>query len=302
MSSHNHSHHHHPHNYNKAFLFGVALNITFVLVEVFFGLLADSLALLADAGHNLSDVVSLLLAWAAAALAAQKPTAKWTYGFRRVAILASLISALLLLLTLGGIVWEAFERLQSPQAVNSGIVIAVAAVGVVINFATAMLFFSGQKHDLNIKAAYLHMAADALVSLGVVIAGLIIWFTSWLWLDPLISLLIVLIIVWMTWGLLKDATVSAIDGVPAGIHLPDVAHYLRQQPGVDDLHDLHIWAIGTHDIALTVHLVMPNQTADDLFLNQLSDHLQADFNINHTTIQVETGVELLCKQAHADSL
>ena len=300
MSLHNHSHH--QQNYNKAFLLGISLNVVFVLAEVFFGLLADSLALLADAGHNLSDVVSLLLAWGASALARQKPTAKWTYGFHRVTILASLISAILLLVTLGGIAWEAIERLSDPQAVNSGIVIAVAAMGVVINFATATLFFSGQKHDLNIKAAYLHMAADALVSLGVVIAGLVIWLTAWLWLDPLISLLIVLIVLWVTWGLLRDASVSAVDGVPTSIHLPDVVAYLRNQPGIDDLHDLHIWAIGTQNIALTVHLVMLNQTGDDLFLNQLSDRLQAEFNINHTTIQVETSIETVCKQAHADSL
>ncbi len=300
MSLHNHSHH--QQNYNNAFLLGISLNIAFVLVEVFFGLLADSLALLADAGHNLSDVVSLLLAWGASSLARQKPTAKWTYGFHRVTILASLISAILLLVTLGGIAWEAIERLSDPQAVNSGIIIAVAAVGVVINFATALLFLSGQKHDLNIKAAYLHMAADALVSLGVVVAGLVIWLTAWLWLDPVISLLIVLIILWLTWGLLRDASVSAIDGVPASIHLPDVAAYLQNQPGVDDLHDLHIWAIGTKNIALTVHLIMLNHAHDDQFLNQLSDGLQAKFNISHTTIQIETSVGTVCKQAHADSL
>ena len=285
--SHSHNHHHEVNNYNRSFAIGIALNVIFVIIEVSYGLVADSLALIADAGHNLSDVMSLLLAWGASYLATKHPTHKRTYGLRKVTIMASLLSAVLLLVALGGIAWESIERLSSPQPVDGVIIIAVAAIGVVINTATALLFVKGQKHDLNIRAAYLHMAADAAISLGVVIAGIAIIITGWLWLDPLISLFIVGVILLSTWHLLKDSIDLSIDAVPQGIDVSDIKSYLSGLKNVSDIHDLHVWALSTTETALTVHLVTTHESIDNCFLQEVQEYLHQHFNIAHTTIQIE---------------
>lgn len=286
--SHSHNHHHHKiNNYNRSFAIGIALNVIFVIIEVSYGLVADSLALIADAGHNLSDVMSLMLAWGASYLATKHPTHKRTYGLRKVTIMASLLSAVLLLLALGGIAWESVERLTSPQPVDGVIIITVAAIGVVINTATALLFVKGQKHDLNIRAAYLHMAADAAISLGVVVAGIAIMLTGWLWLDPTISLAIVVIILFGTWRLLRDSIDLSIDAVPQGIDVSHIQSYLSGLKHISDIHDLHVWALSTTETALTVHLVTTSELIDNCFLQEVQEHLHHHFNIAHTTIQIE---------------
>lgn len=286
--SHDHSHHHHEiHNYNRSFAIGIVLNVIFVIIEAGYGLVADSLALIADAGHNFSDVLSLMLAWGASYLATKLPTHKRTYGLRKVTIMASLISAVLLLVALGGIAWESIERLSSPEPVNGMIIIVVAGIGVVINTATALLFVKGQKHDLNIRAAYLHMAADAAISLGVVIAGIAIMITGWLWLDPVISLFIVLVILMGTWNLLRDSIDLSIDAVPQGIDVHHIKNYLTGLKDVTEIHDLHIWALSTTETALTVHLVTTHELIDNCFLEKIQEHLHHHCNISHATIQIE---------------
>lgn len=286
--SHSHSHNHHEiNNYNRSFAIGIALNVIFVIIEVGYGIASDSLALIADAGHNMSDVLTLVLAWGASYLATKHPTRKRTYGLRKVTIMASLVSSVLLFVALGGIAWESIERLSSPKPVDGVIIIIVAAIGVVINTATALLFVKGQKHDLNIRAAYLHMAADAAISLGVVVAGLAIMITGWLWLDPFISLLIVVVILISTWRLLKDSIDLSIDAVPQGIDLLHIQTYLRNLKDVSDIHDLHVWALSTTETALTVHLVSTNDTIDNRFLEMIQEYLHHHFNIAHTTIQIE---------------
>ncbi|HEY9190322.1 MAG TPA: cation diffusion facilitator family transporter [Sulfurovum sp.] len=286
--SHTHSHHHHEvNNTNRSFAIGIALNVVFVIIEAGYGLAADSLALIADAGHNLSDVMSLMLAWGASYLATKYPTRKRTYGLRKVTIMASLVSSVLLFVALGGIAWESIERLSSPKPVDGVIIIVVAGIGVVINTATALLFVKGQKHDLNLRAAYLHMAADAAISLGVVLAGLAIMVTGWLWLDPVISLFIVVVILVSTWDLLRDSIDLSIDAVPQGIDIQHIQDYLKGLKDVSDLHDLHVWALSTTETALTVHLVSSSDTIDNRFLEEIQEHLHHHFNIAHTTIQVE---------------
>jgi len=285
--SHSHSHRHEINNYNHSFAIGIALNIIFVIIEVSYGLVADSLALIADAGHNLSDVMSLMLAWGANRLATKHPTQKRTYGLRKVTILASLLSAVLLFVALGGIAWESIERLSTPQPVEGMIIIIVAAIGVVINTATALLFVKGQKHDLNIRAAYLHMAADAAISLGVVLAGIAIMITGWLWLDPLISLLIVIVILLGTWNLLKDSIELSIDAVPKDIDVSEIKNYLLCLENVSDMHDLHVWALSTTETALTVHLVTTHKLIDNDFLQKVQEHLHDHFGIAHVTVQME---------------
>ena len=286
--SHTHSHHHHEiNNYNRSFSIGIALNVIFVIIEVGYGLAANSLALIADAGHNLSDVMSLLLAWGAYYLSKKHPTEKRTYGLRKVTIMASLLSAVLLFVALGGIAWEALERLSSPKPIEGFIIIVVAAIGVLINTATALLFVKGQKHDLNIRAAYLHMAADVAISLGVVIAGVAILITGWLWLDPLISLFIVIVILLSTWGLLRDSIDLSIDAVPQGIEVNEVKEYLLNLTNITDLHDLHIWALSTTENALTVHLVTTDALIYNHVIKEIQEHLNHHFNIKHATIQLE---------------
>lgn len=289
MSAHHHDHSHAPANYNRAFIIGIILNGGFVAIEATYGIFANSLALLADAGHNLSDVLSLLLAWGASILTRRPPTTSHTYGWRRSSILAALFNAILLLLVTGGIVWEAVQRFLAPSQVEGNVVISVAAVGIAINTATALMFMSGRKSDLNIRGAFQHMAADAVVSLGVVLAGIAILTTGWLWFDPAISLIIVAVIIFGTWQLLQDSVNLALDGVPPGIELVAVRTYLEQREGVSEVHDLHIWAMSTTETALTVHLVMPAGCPNDGFLTQVCTELHNLFNIDHATIQVETG-------------
>ena len=284
--SHSHSHQE-VNNYNRSFTIGIALNVIFVIIEISYGLVADSLALIADAGHNLSDVLSLMLAWGAYYLSKKHPTRKRTYGLRKVTIMASLLSAVLLLVALGGIAWESVVRLSSPQPVNGMIIIVVAGIGVVINTVTALLFVKGQKQDLNIRAAYLHMAADAAISLGVVIAGVAIMLTGWLWLDPAISLFIVIVILLATWGLLRDSINLSIDAVPQGIDVNEVKAYLLSLSNVTDLHDLHIWALSTTENALTVHLVTTDALIYNHVTQEIQEYLNHHFNISHSTIQIE---------------
>ena len=281
------NHSHEIANYNRSFAIGITLNVIFVVIEAGYGVFAGSLALIADAGHNLSDVISLLLAWGAILLASKHPTEKRTYGFRRVTILASLSSAVLLLVALGGIAWEAFGRLSNPRPVEGMIIIVVAAVGVIINTVTALLFISGKKDDLNIKGAYLHMAADAGVSLGVVVAGIAIMITGWLWLDPGISLVIVVVVLVATWNLLQDSINLSIDAVPQGIDISDIKDYLTRIKDVSEIHDLHVWALSTTETALTVHLVTTKDLIDNNFLQEVQQHLHDNFGIEHATIQVE---------------
>ena len=299
-----HTHKHtSPTRYTLAFVIGIALNIAFVVVEAIYGYLSNSLALIADAGHNLSDVLALVLAWGATILAQRKPTRMKTYGLRRGTILAALISALLLLMTMGIVAWEAIGRINTNTIVNSKTIIIVAAVGVVINTITAFLFITDKNKDLNIKAAFYHMAADAGVSLGVVLAGIAIFVTGIYWLDPVVSLLIVFAIILGTWSLLKDSFNLAMDGVPKDIDPDEVRNFILSQNDVKEIHDLHIWAMSTTQVALTAHIVRDTSTIDDQFLHTLCKDLEDKFGIVHPTIQIETGHEKhLCEQAHPDSL
>jgi cobalt-zinc-cadmium efflux system protein len=284
--AHNHSHSHTPTNLNRAFAIGTVLNLLFVVIEASYGVISHSLALIADAGHNLSDVMTLLLAWAAMALAKRAATARHTFGFKKGTILASLGSALFLYAAIGVIFWEAIDRLRSPVAVNGMTITVVAAIGVIINTATALLFMRGRKDDLNIKGAFLHMAADAAVSAGVVVSGLTIAATGWNILDPVISIVIAFIIILSGWGLLKDSLHLTMAGVPSQIDSEAVLDYLIQHCGVECVHDLHIWAASTTENILTAHLVMQNGGSDE-FLHQTAEYLLHEFNIHHTTIQIE---------------
>jgi cobalt-zinc-cadmium efflux system protein len=276
------AHHSHDHaaNYNRAFIIGIALNVAFVLVEAFYGWRADSLALLSDAGHNLSDVLGLLMAWGGFYLARLHPNQKHAYGWGRATILAALFNALILLIAIGGIVWEAIFRFSHPVPIQANTVMLVAAVGVVINGITAWLFMSGNRDDLNLRGAFLHMAADALVSLGVVIAGALFIWTGWTWLDPAISLVIAVVILFGTWDLLRQSVHLSLDGVPGSVELHSVKSYLSALPGVSAVHDLHMWAMSTSETALTVHLVMCDGHPGDDFLNLVAEELHHDFAID----------------------
>lgn len=295
-------HHHHPvTNYNRAFTIGITLNLGFLTIEAFYGVLAESLALIADAGHNLTDVAGLLMAWAASHLANRKPTERLTYGLQRATILAPVFSAILLLMAMGAMAWEAVARLQEPAVVDGKTMIMVALIGVAINAVTALLFVKNQKYDLNIKGAYIHMLADAAVSMGVVLAGAAILLTKKTWLDPLISLVIVAVILYSTWNLLSDSLHLAVDAVPGNIDPAQVRHYLLSLPGVSSLHDLHIWGMSTTEAALTAHLVVPEAVADDEFLHQVAHDLHERFDIGHSTIQIENGnIEAKCALAPKD--
>ena len=293
-----HHHHHAAPDYNRAFAVGVALNLAFVVVEAFYGIMAGSLALLTDAGHNLSDVLGLLLAWGASALAARKPSSRRTYGYSRATILASLASGLLLLAAVGAITWEAIGRFMEPAVPSGKTMMIVAGIGVVINTVTALFFFSGKDHDLNIRGAYLHMAADAAVSLGVVVSGAVILKFGFAWVDPVISLAIAAVIFLSTWDLMRDSANLAVDAVPRNVDPEEVRSYLLDLPGVSGMHDLHIWAMSTTDVALTAHLVMPDPPSNDAFLTEVAEMLHHDHGINHATIQIERGdAGLDCHQA-----
>ena len=287
--SHAHSHGSTLASFGTAFAIGAALNVTFALVELGVGFFANSLALISDALHNFSDVIGLLLAWGAAWLATRQPTASRTYGYRRASILAALGNAALLVAATGAILTEAGRRLLAPEPIAAGIVLWVAALGIAINVATALMFRRGQAHDLNLKAAFLHMAGDAAVSLGVVVAALLIGWTGWLWLDPAMSIAIAAVILIATWGLTRDALNLALDAVPAGIDRHAVEAYLASLPGVAEVHDLHIWAMSTTETALTAHLVRPNAGLDDDLLADAAHELDQRFGIRHPTIQVEAG-------------
>jgi len=282
-----HDHNHQIDSYNRAFAIGVMLNVVFVVFEAGYGVAAESLALIADAGHNLSDVLSLLLAWGASWLATKAATEKRTYGFRKATILASLVSAILLFIALGGITWEAIGRFSDPKPVEGKTVIIVAAIGVVINTITALLFMSGRKNDLNIRGAFLHMAADAGVSLGVVVAGIIMMLTGWLLVDPIISLIIVVVILISTWSLFRDSMNLALDSVPDGIDMAGIKKYLAGIENVSEVHDLHVWALSTTEVALSVHLVMVEGCRNNDFLPELQQQLHDRFSIEHSTIQIE---------------
>ena len=287
---HGHGHHHHAHgqgSHGTAFAIAVVLNAGFVVAEAAASFVSGSAALLADAGHNLSDVAGLVLAWGAALAGGLRPTHRRTYGWMRASILAALANALLLIFAMGALAFEAVQRLQAPEPVAGGTVIVVAAVGVLVNGLTAWLFMAGSQTDLNIRGAFLHMAGDALVSLGVVAAGLLYLQFGWGWLDPLVSLAIAVVIVLGTWSLFRQSLHLAFDGVPEGIDLVEVHAWLLAKPGVVDVHDLHVWALGTSDVALTAHLVMPAGHPGDAFVVALAEGLAHRFHINHPTIQIE---------------
>lgn len=297
MNTHNHSYDHAAGDTtSRAFAVGVGLNLAFVVIEVVFGLRANSLSLLADAGHNFSDVIGLLVAWGALVLAKRMPTERFTYGLRSSTILAALVNAMLLLIAVGGIVWEALRRFHQPAPVSEMTMIWVAAVGVVINAVTALMLMNGREHDLNLRGAFLHMVADAAVSVGVVLAGLGMLWTGWLWLDPAISLVIAVVIFAGTWGLLKASLQLSLHAVPDGIEVKEVTTFLRNFPQVCGVHDLHIWGMSTTEAALTAHLVMSQGHPGDAFLEHLSEELEHHFHISHATFQIELGDDgVACK-------
>lgn len=292
-----HDHHHarggHSHpapsSYGRAFALAIVLNTAFVAIEFSYGFIAHSTALMADAGHNLSDVLALALAWAATVVSKRKPSERYTYGLRSTSILAALANAMLLLVACGAIAWEAILRFSQPPVVAGLTVSAVAGVGILINGISAWLFLRGSKEDLNIRGAYLHMAADAAVSLGVVIAGLVMRYTGAYWVDPVASLVIVAVIMVGTWGLLKESVQLALSAVPAHIDVSAIEAYLRKLPGVREIHDLHVWGLSTMESALTVHLVMPDGLPGDVFLDEVTAELEHRFSIHHATLQIERG-------------
>jgi cobalt-zinc-cadmium efflux system protein len=286
-----------PTDFGKAFAVGVLLNSAFVFAEVALGVYSHSTVLLADAGHNLSDVLGLLAGWAAASLAKRAPAGRYTYGLRGSSILAALFNAVVLLVSVGAIGWESILRLLDPRPVSSLTVMIVAAIGIVINGATALAFASGRRSDLNIKGAFLHMASDAAVSLGVVVAAALIFWTGWVWLDPAMSLVICAVILWSTWGLLRSSVDMSLSAAPPGIDLGAVRAFLVASPGVTQIHDLHVWPMSTTETALTCHLVMPSGHPGDGFLQDAAEELADRFHIDHTTIQIEVSEDGMCALA-----
>jgi cobalt-zinc-cadmium efflux system protein len=279
-------HHHAPADFDRAFAIGITVNVLFVAIEAFYGWKVDSLALLADAGHNLSDVAGLVMAWGGALAGKLRPDARYTYGWKRASILAAFFNALLLLVAMGSLAWEAVGRLHTPETLQGGTVMVVAGIGIVVNLGTALLFMRGRHDDMNIRGAYLHMASDALVSAGVVVVGALALWTGWTWLDPVASLVIALVIVVGTWGLFRQSLRLMFDGVPHHIDLAAVREALQALPGVARVHDLHVWATGTTDVALTAHLVMPDGHPDDPFFEHATNQLRERFKIGHVTLQV----------------
>jgi cobalt-zinc-cadmium efflux system protein len=292
---HENHHHHHVQTLNRALYVGIALNVAFVIIEVTFGLWSGSLSLLTDAGHNLGDVAGLVMVVIAARLALKKPTSIYTYGLGKTTILVALVNSVTLLIMVGAIAWEAAQRFSTMQEVPGQVIAWVALAGIIVNGATAFLFLKDQKKDLNMRGAYLHMAADALVSLGVFVSGVVISFTRWFWLDSVVSLVIVVVIVIGSWNLLRDSLQLSLDGVPKGVDLDKIKKYLLSIKGVSGIHDLHVWAMSTTATALTVHLVVPDEIENDL-LTKLSHELHAHFHIDHTTIQFEKSDQTACEQ------
>jgi cobalt-zinc-cadmium efflux system protein len=284
---HDHHHHHAPQNFNFAFMVGISLNFIFVVIEATYGYLSNSLALTADAGHNLSDVAGLLVAWGAIWLTSKKPTSRYTFGLRKSSILSALFNALLLMIAIGIIIWEALHRLWNPSLVDHKTMIIVASIGIFINSITALLFFKGKDEDINISGAYLHMAADALISLGVVISGVIISYTSWYWLDPLVSIIISFVIIYGTWDLLKNSMHLSMDAVPQNIDPSAVRKYLESIDDVIDVHDLHIWAMSSTETALSAHLTIKKNSLENNQMLEITNHLKNKFKILHSTIQTE---------------
>jgi cobalt-zinc-cadmium efflux system protein len=290
-----------PTNFGRAFALTTALNLALVVVQVVYGLIADSMALLADAGHNFGDAIGLILAWIAYTLGRVRATERFTYGFRSASILSAFANAILLLVATGAIVWEALRRFSEPPEVAGVTVMIVAGAGIVINGLSAWILMAGQKHDLNIRGAFLHLVADAAVSVGVVIGGAIIVATGWNWIDPAVSLVIAVVIVWGTWSLLRESFELSMQAVPKGIVLADVRAYLESLPGVGSAHHLHVWAMSTTENALTAHLVAPGGHPGDVFLSTLSRDLDQRFKIHHATVQIEVGDEsVVCVLEPAD--
>ncbi len=289
-SSHHHHHHHAaPGSVNKLFAIGIGLNVLYIIIEAAYGFIVNSMALLSDAGHNLSDVLGLLLSWGALYLATKRPTKLRTYGYRKSSILAAFLNAVMLFIAIGAIAIEAIQRFSSHDKIDGWTMIIVAGIGVIINGVTALFFIRGSSHDINIKGAFLHMAADAAVSVGVVVSGIIILYTGAYWVDSVMSLIIVVVIFVGTWRLFKDSLDLMLDSVPADIDTIEVQNYLLNLPSVESVHDLHIWAMSSSQNALTVHLVRNSKTVDDNFTQTIADELLKKFNIHHTTVQYETG-------------
>jgi cobalt-zinc-cadmium efflux system protein len=280
-------HAHHPPDFTQAFAIGIALNVAIVAVELVFGILGNSMALISDAGHNLSDVLGLVVGWAGAVMAKRSPSPRFTYGLKKASILAALINALFLLVAVGAIAAEAIRRLVHPTPAEATTMIWVAAVAIAVNLATAMLFARGRSHDLNVRAAYLHMAADAAVSAAVVAAGLVIWWTGQQWVDPVMSLAVALVILWSSFGLLRESVGMSLMGVPSGIDVDEVEAALGELPGVETVHDLHVWPLSTTETALTAHLVAPREDSTDALLTAARAMLHDRFHIGHCTLQVE---------------
>jgi cobalt-zinc-cadmium efflux system protein len=294
---HDHGHAHAPKDFGPLFALATALNVGLVAIQVFYGIAANSVALLADAGHNFGDALGLVIAWGAHVLAKLNPTRRYTYGFRSASILAALLNGVILLVATGGIAWEAIGRFFEPGAVAGMTVMVVAGIGIIINGVSAWLLAAGQKGDLNIRGAFVHMAADAAVSFGVVVAGGAIILTGWNWLDPAVSIAISAAIVWGTWSLLSEAVKHSLDAVPSEIDPSELANFLAGLPGVDAIHDLHVWAMSTTETALTCHVVMPKGHPGDKFLHELYHQLHDKFGIAHPTVQIELGDAGVCKLA-----
>lgn len=299
-AAHGHGHHGASNDYGRAFFIAIALNSLFVIVEFFYGVAANSTALMADAGHNLSDVLGLMLAWGAAILARRAPSGRFTYGLRSTSILAAVANAIFLLVACGAIAWEAVHRFSQTPAVAGLTVTLVAGVGIVINGLSAWLFVKGSKGDLNIRGAYLHMAADAAISLGVVLAGVTMIITGWFWLDPVISLVIVGVVVYGTWGLLRESMELALNAVPSHIDVAEIDAYLSSLPGVEAIHDLHVWGMSTTESALTVHLVIPEGYPGDACMDDITGTLDTRFKIHHSTLQIEQGTTAHACRLHPE--
>ena len=301
---HDHAHHHGhaPEGHGRAFAAGIALNLLIVLVEIAYGVIGHSMALLSDAAHNVSDVLGLALAWAATVLARRKPSARRTYGLRRMTILAALGNAVFLLVGTGGVSWEAIRRMPDPGPVDARIVMFVAGGAAVVNAASALLFSKGRHDDLNVRSAFLHLAGDATIAAGVVVSGFIVLKTKWTLVDPITSLVVSLLVLYSTWSLLKDSLNLALDAVPEGIDPEEVRSFLCTLPGVTEIHDLHIWAMSTTENALTAHLVMPERAGNPTFLGDACKALHERFRIEHSTLQVEPPDAPACRQAPEESI